>query len=81
MSPATLEDLACGMDDMGDFMHEVPPPFPTVARAVGIPAPRPPKLYTTNGLVTPYTRGVSIPSREQGQAYVHKSAAIRRGGL
>jgi hypothetical protein len=80
MSPATIEDLACGMDDMGDFMHEVPPPFPTVARAVGIPAPRPSKLYTTNGLVTAHSPGFSIPSREQGQAYVHKSAAIRRGG-
>jgi hypothetical protein len=81
MKTELTEDMYDGMEDTGDFMHTDPPPFPTVARAVGIPAPRPPKLYTTNGLVTAYSRGISIPSREQGQAYVHVTASIRRGGI
>ena len=77
MTPAQSEDLACGMDDMGDFMHTKPPPFPSVARAVGIPACKPSKLYTTKGLVTPYSRGISIPSREQGIADADRNRAIR----
>jgi hypothetical protein len=57
------------------------PQFPTLATATGIPAPRPPKLYTTNGLVTPYSRGISIPSREQCQAAADINDSIRRGGI
>lgn len=80
MTPAQAEDLACGFDDMGDFMHANPPPFPTVARAVGIPPCRPSRLYTTNGLVTPFSRGITLTSREQGEADMHRRDAIRRGG-
>ena len=80
MTPDQAEELACGMDDMGDFMHQVPAPFPTVARAVGIPACRPPTLYRTKGLVTPFSRGITITSREQGEADMHRRDAIKRGG-
>lgn len=73
MTPATIEDLARGFDDMGDFMHTDPPPFPTVARAVGIPPCRPSQLYTTNGLVTPFSHGITIPS----QADYDHNRAIR----
>lgn len=55
-------------------------PFPTVARAVGLPPCRPSKLYTTNGLVTPFSRGITLTSREQGEADMHRRDAIRRGG-
>jgi hypothetical protein len=80
MTPAIMEDLYEAMEDTGNFMHTTPPPFPTIEHAVGIPAPRPPKLYTTNGLVTPFSRGITIPSREQGEADMHRRDSIRRGG-
>jgi hypothetical protein len=79
MNTAT-EDMDAAMDDMGDFMHTTPPPFPTIARAVGIPPCRPSRLYKTNGLVTPSSRGITIPSREQGEADMHRRDAIKRGG-
>ena len=77
MNPAITEDMAAAVDETADFMHQTPPPFPTVARAVGIPACKPSKLYTTKGLVTPYSRGISIPSREQGIADADRNRAIR----
>jgi len=80
MTPATIEDLARGFDDMGDFMHTDPPPFPTVARAVGIPPCRPSQLYTTNGLVTPFSRGITLTNREQGEVDAHRRDSIRWGG-
>lgn len=81
MNSDFTDDMDAAMDDMGDFMHTDPPPFPTVARAVGLPPCRPSRLYTQNGLVTPFSRGISIPSREQGEADMHRRDAIRRGGL
>lgn len=74
------QDMYDGMEDMGDFMHTDPPPFPTVAKAVGIPPCRASKLYTRNGLVTPWSRGITITGREQGEADAHRRDAIRRGG-
>jgi hypothetical protein len=81
MTPAQAEDLARGFDDMGDFMHTDPPPFPTIARTVGLPPCRPPKLYTINGLVTPFSRGITITGRDQGQADADKRSALVWGGI
>lgn len=81
MTPAITEDMAAAVDETADFMHQTPAPFPTIARAVGIPACKPSKLYTTNGLVTPYSRGISIPSREQGIADMHRRHALKKGGI
>lgn len=80
MTPAQAEDLYEAMEDTGNFMHTTPPPFPTIEHAVGIPAPRPPKLYTTNGLVTPFSRGITITGRAQGEADAQRRDSIRRGG-
>lgn len=80
MTPEVIEDLYDAMEDTGNFMHTNPPPFPTVARAVGLPPCRPSKLYTTNGLVTPFSRGITLTNREQGEADAHRRDAIRRGG-
>lgn len=77
LTDAMVED----MDSTADFMHTVPSPFPTIDNAVGLPPCRPSKLYRTNGLVTPFSRGISIPSREQGQAAADRNDSIRRGGL
>jgi hypothetical protein len=55
------------------------PAFIAVADAKGIKLQRAPKLYTTNGLVTPHSRGIT--SREQGEADMHRRDAIKRGGL
>jgi hypothetical protein len=63
MTPELIADMDAAMDDMGDFMHTTPAPFPTIEHAVGLPACRPSKLYTTNGLVTARSRGISIPTR------------------
>lgn len=81
MNTELIEDLYEAMEDTGNFMHTTPPPFPSIEHAVGIPPCRPSRLYTTNGLVTPHSRGISIPSREQGEADMHRRDAIRRGGL
>lgn len=81
MTPETIEDLYEAMEDTGDFMHQVPAPFPTIEHAVGLPPCRPSKLYCTNGLVTPFSRGITITGREQGEADAHRRDAIRRGGL
>lgn len=73
MNPLLTEDMYDGMEDVGNFMHTDPPPFPTAAKAVGIPPCRPSKLYRTNGLVTPFSRGITIPT----QADYDHNRAIR----
>lgn len=80
MTPAAMEDLYNGMEDMGNFMHSVSAPFPTVARAIGIPPCRPPKLYRTNGLVTANSRGITVTGQAQGQIDTDRNHAIRFGG-
>lgn len=79
MTPEVIEDLYEAMEDTGNFMHTNPPPFPSIEHAVGLPPCRPSKLYTTNGLTTPFSRGITITSREQGEADMHRRDAIRRG--
>jgi len=68
------------MDEVSDFVHSVPAPFPTVAHAIGIPPCRPSKLYRTKGLVTPFSRGINVTGQAQGQADADRRDAIRRGG-
>lgn len=80
MNAAITQDMDAAMDDTGNFMHTNPPPLPTVARAVGLPPCRPSKLYTTKGLVTPFSRGITITGREQGEADAQRRDSIRRGG-
>lgn len=77
LTDAMVED----MDSTADFMHSVPSPFPTIEHAVGLPPCRPSKLYRTNGLVTPFSRGISIPSRAQGEADMHRRHALKKGGI
>jgi len=78
----TITQAMCDdMDSTADFMHQVPAPFPSIEHAVGLPPCRPPTLYRTNGLVTPYSRGISIPSREQGEADAHRRHALKKGGI
>lgn len=81
MNTDLTDAMVADMDSTSDFMHSTPSPFPTVAKAVGIPPCRPSKLYTRNGLVTPFSKGITIPSREQGEADMHRRDSIRRGGL
>jgi len=69
------------MDSTADWVHSAQCPFPTIAHAIGIPPCRPPTLYRTKGLVTPYSRGISIPSREQGEADMHRRHALKKGGI
>jgi hypothetical protein len=75
------EDLYDGMEDMADFMHTTPAPFPTIEHAIGIPPCRPSKLYTKNGLVTPFSRGITVTGQAQGEADAQRRDAIRRGGV
>lgn len=56
------------------------PPFPTPATATGIPPCRPSKLYTKNGLVTPFSRGITVTGQAQGQKDADRRDALRRGG-
>lgn len=69
------------MDETADFMHTVSAPFPTIEHAIGIPPCRPSKLYRTKGLVTPFSRGISVTGREQGQADALRRAALCKAGI
>lgn len=80
MTPSLTDAMVESMDDTADFMHQRPQ-FPTVDSAQGIKHARPAKLYTQRGLVTPSSIGISIPTREQGQADMHRRDAIKRGGI
>lgn len=80
MNDELTDAMVHDMDSTADFMHTDPAPFPTIAHAIGIPPCRPSKLYTRNGLVTPFSKGISITGREQGEADAHRRDAIRRGG-
>jgi len=80
MNTELTQAMCDDMDSTADFMHTSPAPFPSIEHAVGIPACRPSKLYRTNGLVTPFSRGITITGREQGEADAHRRDAIRRGG-
>jgi len=75
------EDLYDAMEDTGNWMHTTPAPFPTIEHAIGIPPCRPSKLYTKNGLVTPFSRGITVTGQAQGQIDAHRRDAIRRGGV
>lgn len=81
MNIALTDEMVADMDETSDFMHQTPAPFPTIEHATGLPAPRAPRLYTVNGLVTPFSKGISIQSRAQGEADMHRRDSIRRGGL
>lgn len=81
MNTELTDAMVHDMDETSDFMHQTPAPFPTIEHATGIPPCRPSKLYTRNGLVTPFSKGISIQSRAQGEADMHRRDSIRRGGL
>lgn len=81
MNAELTDAMVADMDSTANFMHQVPAPFPTIEHAVGIPPCRPSKLYTRNGLVTPWSRGISIPSREQCQKAADINDSIKRGGI
>jgi hypothetical protein len=37
MNDQVTDDTAAAVDETADFMHQVPAPFPTIARTVGLP--------------------------------------------
>jgi hypothetical protein len=77
MTPELTDDMVADMDETADFMHAKPVfAFPPS----GIKHGRPAKFYKQPGLVTPYSRGISITGREQGQRDADKRDALRRGG-
>lgn len=78
MNTELTDAMVHDMDETSDFMHQTPAPFPTIEHATGLPAPRAPKLYTVNGLVTPFSKGISIQSRAQGEADMHRRMALRK---
>lgn len=80
MNTELTDAMVADMDSTSDFMHMVPAPFPTIEHAIGIPPCRPSKLYTKNGLVTPFSRGITVTGQAQGQIDAHRRDAIRRGG-
>lgn len=57
------------------------PAFPTVADAKGIRHDPAPKVHRIRGLVRATSTGISIVSREQGMADMHRRDAIKRGGI
>lgn len=81
MNTALTDAMVHDMDETSDFMHTTPPPFPTVASAVGIPVLRPPTQYRTKGLVTPFSRGICVTGREQGQVDADRNHALRMGSI
>lgn len=80
MNHTITQDMCDDMDSTADWVHSAQCPFPTIEHAIGIPPCRPSKLYTTKGLVTPFSRGITITGREQGEADAQRRDAIRRGG-
>lgn len=81
MNTALTDEMVSDMDSTSDFMHTLPPPFPTLASATGIPVLRTPTQYRTKGLVTAYSRGISVTGREQGQAESIRRAALCKAGI
>jgi hypothetical protein len=80
MTPEITDAMVHDMDETADFMHTVPAPFPTIEHAIGIPPCRPSKLYRTKGLVTPFSRGITVTGQAQGQKDADRRDALRRGG-
>lgn len=58
-----------------------PSNFPTIESAQGLNHGRPPKLYTTPGLVTPTSTSLPVVNAEQGSQDHHRRDALRRGGI
>ena len=78
----TLTDaMVHDMDETADFMHTSPPPFPSVATTVGIPAQRIQPMYRTKGLVTAFSKGITVTGAAQGLADSLRRDAIKRGGI
>ena len=75
----TLTDaMVHDMDETADFMHTSPPPFPSIATTVGIPAQRIQPMYRTKGLVTAYSKGITVTGAAQGQRDADRRDAIKR---
>lgn len=78
MTNTLTDEMVAGMDDCADFMHQKPP---FVFAPSGIKHDPPAKLYRTKGLVTAYSRGISVTGREQGQADAVRRAALCKAGI
>jgi hypothetical protein len=74
----TLTDaMVADMDETADFMHQKPP---FVFAPSGIKHDRPAKQYRTKGLVTAYSKGITVTGAAQGQRDADRRDALRRGG-
>jgi hypothetical protein len=78
MNADLTDEMVAAMDSTADFMHQKPP---FVFPPSGIRHDRPAKQYRTPGLVAPYSRGITITGREQGQRGAHRRDALKRGGI
>lgn len=58
-----------------------PSNFPTVETAKGMNHGRPPKLYTTPGLVTPTSTSLPVVNAEQGKRDHHRRDALKRSAI
>lgn len=78
MTNTLTDEMVADMDSTADFMHQKPP---FVFPPSGIKHDRPPTMYRTKGLVTAYSRGISVTGREQGQADAIRRAALSKADI
>lgn len=81
------------MDSTADFMHQVPPPFPSIEHAVELPAPSPfhwrgqPSIADQirptriDRSTAPKHYAYSLEGQAAGQKSADRRDAIRRGGI
>ncbi|PLC06375.1 hypothetical protein CY658_04900 [Variovorax sp. RO1] len=78
MNTAITNDMVAAMDETASFMHQQPP---FVFPPSGIKPERAPKIIRIKGLVSVNRHGIPITGRVQGEADMHRSDSIRRGGI
>lgn len=72
------DEQVAAVDETADFMHQQPP---FVFPPSGIKHERPPKIIRIKGLVAVNRHGIPITGREQGEADMHRRAALCKAGI
>lgn len=79
MNATLTQDMVDGMGDTAGLLGPIQPAFKF--DPVGIAYGRTKKEKLFRGLKTPGTRGISIPTRDQSIADMHRRDSIKRGGI
>lgn len=79
MTPELTQEMVDGQDDMAGLLRAPQPAFEFPPS--GIKHERAPKIVRLKGLVTIRPQGIPITGRVEGEADMHRRAALCKAGI